>query len=139
MLIIQRNGTNNVNFPGAAKEHKTRKFINIDEMIRVGKIYYDEVQVVHIGSAMSMADQAKLIGAVDLFVSSFGSQWANTAFLRPNANAIMIHGYGLKEGCPHQIHAYRPVELLKDSCCPEEDHGDDFSTLNKKKKPPFFF
>ena len=141
LVIAQRSAVQNENFPGQSRKLPTRRFLNINEIVRSAQALGYKVTVVAF-EGMSLREQVQLLESADVYLSTFGSQWTNAAFQKPGKVSILVYPWGLKHGCRHQIAPYKPVQILADRCHRSRASGSLFGKngfIRRKTDSAYFY
>ena len=120
LVIVQRTVVDNLNFDGqektANKVQPTRVIRNIDALSKIGHDLGFETKIVDL-AGMTLRAQVELMQTADVFAAVFGSAWANVVWMRrKGTTAIMLLGWGFKDGCDFQMPSSTPVRLLSNMC-----------------------
>ena len=120
LVIVQRRKVDNVNFDGQDDEEKgnrpTRVIRNVQELHRIGIDLGYTTKVVDLVD-MTLREQVKMMQETDVFAAVFGSAWSNVVWMRRHGTtAIMLLGWGFKDGCDFQMPSQTPVRLLSGMC-----------------------
>jgi hypothetical protein len=119
LYIVQRTLVDNLNFQGQEKKKKikaTRVIKNIDKLSQISNDLGYETTIIDL-ARMTLRKQITIMQRADVFVAVFGSAWANVVWMRrKGTTAIMLLGWGFKDGCSFQMPTQTPVHLFSGVC-----------------------
>ena len=127
LVIVQRKRIDNINFNGQDSELKkaTRVIRNVKALSHLGTDLGFSTKIVDF-VGMNLREQVELMQEADVFAAVFGSAWANVVWMRrEGTTAIMLLGWGFKDGCDFQMPSQTPVRLLSGMCESAKETGKE--------------